>query len=388
MSATPTDGLNSVTFLLTPLMAFSETSGGQDYDVMNYTYTDERTGTTATTQINFRCDGNKIADDQGNTWLHVAAEAGCDRMVHGFVTKGKEGLDIDIRNREDMTPFMIAVLHGRQKVAEILLENGADINACIRVESPKSVSDKTPKYAIGGTALRIAAYKNDLHMVQFLLRNGASIAEDDKGVNPLVCVLGSANAGVVRALIEAGCNPHHLTRGGCNALHLAAAWENPDPNVIRMLIKEYHVNPNQKDNNGYTPLKYVRNADLTKFLLENGAIADGSEFPTNGERRAYDLWDTVIVLLEHGVVPTQPPLSRDHPFEAVAASTYSLENLGIHRALKITKLYLATGAKISQKMHTTFEAYFYQQGISLDRYPEFHELKRVVKANYSSCIIS
>lgn len=102
MSATPTDGFNSVTlgdvFRLDQLMTPPEIQAEQDYDGMNYTYTDERTGTTTTTKIIYRSDGNKIADDRGNTWLHVAAEAGSDRMVYGFVIKGREGLDIDIRN--------------------------------------------------------------------------------------------------------------------------------------------------------------------------------------------------------------------------------------------------------------------------------------------------
>ena len=73
---------------------------GIDTEVMNYTYEDQKTGTRTNHEINLRRDGNKTADGEGNTWLHVGAHAGSESMVRGFIQQGGEELDLEVRNQE------------------------------------------------------------------------------------------------------------------------------------------------------------------------------------------------------------------------------------------------------------------------------------------------
>lgn len=364
--------------------------GGEQEDLegMMYCFSNERTGTSVTTKINFSEDGNKIADDQGNTWLHIGARTGSDRLVGGFIAKGRKDLDIDIRNAEDKTPFMLAVCAGSQKVAEILLAGGADIDAFVR--------DKSSEVIKSNTALTLAVRKNDIYMVRFLLKSGASIAEDAVGATPLHHVLGVANLEMVRTLIDGGCDPHQLTKSGRNSLHLAA--RNPDLEVMRMLVIEYKVDPNQKDINGYSPLFYSHNPDkekrlsLARLLLENGAMVDNSDLPLLLKLSCKG--ETIIALLEHGKILMEPP-GKDHPFALFAAAAPDKDS-GIEPevACQITRMFLERGAVITSEINKAFEEYFRNRN-SCERYGDlatrqaYQELKRLVSAHAPhSCVIS
>ncbi|CRL01979.1 CLUMA_CG015369, isoform A [Clunio marinus] len=68
-------------------------------------------------------DVNK-ADNEGNTPLHFAAQAGQTEIVNMLLTKSK-GINIDAKNNLGFTPLMKAALQGRTKSAKLLLFAGA-----------------------------------------------------------------------------------------------------------------------------------------------------------------------------------------------------------------------------------------------------------------------
>lgn len=41
----------------------------------------------------------------------------------------KMGVDVDARNNKEMTPLMWAAYYGNVKIAKLLIDNGADVNA-------------------------------------------------------------------------------------------------------------------------------------------------------------------------------------------------------------------------------------------------------------------
>ena len=95
----------------------------------------------------------------GNTSLHLAAEHGhCDILVQ--LVKSADASQLNRFGCLSFTPLMYAVQAGHMKIAKLLLDLGADINAC-DVESS------------GNTALHIACETGRVDMVHFLLENGA-----------------------------------------------------------------------------------------------------------------------------------------------------------------------------------------------------------------------
>lgn len=283
-----------------------------------------------------------------------------------------------------MTPFMIAVLHGREKVAEILLENGADVNACIRVESPKSTHDKSPKYAVGTTALRMAAEKGDIPMVQFLLNHEASIAEDTHGATPLDYLWGKASLDVIRTLIEGGCSPHHVLKmNGYTALHMVS--QNPDLNIFRMLVTEYHVNPNQKDSKGNYAINFIQDLELLGFLLDNNAEVDNATLNFSSENCQ---WEKLILLLKRATIVTQEmATSKEDPFACFARKInilrHEYEEVEPRYVLEITTLFLEKGGKITPDMNRNFKDYFSFHRAFEDQ-SEFQQLKKLVNENSPS----
>ncbi|CAG0892097.1 unnamed protein product [Darwinula stevensoni] len=70
-------------------------------------------------------DVNK-SDNEGNTPLHYAAQAGHYEIINYLVTQFKSSIDLDLRNDLGFTALMKAALQGRSKCAQLLLEAGAN----------------------------------------------------------------------------------------------------------------------------------------------------------------------------------------------------------------------------------------------------------------------
>lgn len=354
------------------LLELANKNTKEDLEGMNYTFHDKNAGTTTFHQINFRTDGNKIADAEGNTWLHVGANAGSELMISGFIQKGGKELDLDVRNQEDNTPLMIAVDAGRQKIVEILLDNGADINA--------------RKRETGWTALYRAAKNGNFGMVNLLLSRGATIIEADfyaptypnvlpfvikHGYTPLLASVEKGSVDLVRALIVAGDDPHRVTSNGCNALYFAK----DNVPVATMLLNEYKVNPSQKTEDGLTPLDMVSDLTLIQSLLEHGAEVDSHFFDKDYK---FNDPDKIIALLKTGANPNIPPL-KEHPFAIFADKGITQTNMTPSKAFEITKLFLASGAKINIDMKVNFNKYF-------ERHPH-KEFEKLIEDNHTCTIL-
>ncbi len=77
-------------------------------------------------EVLLRHGANALAKDrQGTTALHVAAEQDgpmCRLLIAA-------GVPVNIRNTSGLTPLHFAVLEGKRRVVEVLVERGADVNA-------------------------------------------------------------------------------------------------------------------------------------------------------------------------------------------------------------------------------------------------------------------
>lgn len=108
-------------------------------------------------------------DTSGGTPLHMAAASGHGGVVEVLVA---QGADVNATTSNGVTPLHLAASLGHREVAELLLANGADINAA------------DPEWKV--TALHSAAGFGRKQMVELLLAKGADVhARNIHGQTPL-----------------------------------------------------------------------------------------------------------------------------------------------------------------------------------------------------------
>jgi ankyrin repeat protein len=101
-------------------------------------------------------------DKLGQTALHFAVMTGMVPVVKEVLSW--RGIDVSARSNELMTPLHIAAARGFLKIAELLIEAGADVNAVM-----------VDQYGASTTVLRAAVTNNRPEVVGLLLRVGAEV---------------------------------------------------------------------------------------------------------------------------------------------------------------------------------------------------------------------
>ncbi|XP_045468079.1 nuclear factor NF-kappa-B p110 subunit isoform X2 [Harmonia axyridis] len=122
-----------------------------------------------------RADISAVDKDM-NTPLHLASEDSTGNMTKCLMSAPKLKSYIDLENKNGNTALHRAVKRGNIKVAEILHQNGANVNH----RHPKN----------GYTPLRFAADNRDTEMIKFLIykTNANPMEEDFTGINIIQAV--------------------------------------------------------------------------------------------------------------------------------------------------------------------------------------------------------
>jgi ankyrin repeat protein len=147
------------------------------------------------------------------------------------------------------------------RVAELLLEHGADINA----------ANRHSVFGPGNRPLHAAVYMDRADVVALLIARGADAnATDDAGWTPLHLAVANGRLEMARQLLEAGADPNVRIRdvsgkswAGCSALELLHVWD--------------------RTGEGREPLPEDVKADLWRLLRDHGAT--GSTIVTEPKRR-------------------------------------------------------------------------------------------------------
>jgi len=234
------------------------------------------------------------------TALHIAAERQNEEMVLLLL---KKGAHVNCRNHYNKTALITAVERDHGAVAAHLIDHGADIDS----------RDGTRT----GTALHIAAERQNEEMVLLLLKKGAHVncrnyynktalmiaVERDHGAvaahlidhgvdidsgdgtrtgTALHIAAERGNEEMVLLLLKKGADVNSRNYMHQTALHLAAANRN---GLTNTLLQGKNVNIGAKDRRRNTPLSYavglttwygdgIFNEATTKLLLEAGAKVD------------------------------------------------------------------------------------------------------------------
>lgn len=127
---------------------------------------------------------------------------------------------VNSRNAAGFTPLIIAGYRNQMEVVKFLIAGKADVNA----DSPE------------GTALLAACYKGNLTFAELLISNGAKInAVNLHGTTALMYAAMSGNAELVRLLLKQGAKKDSTEKSGKTAVDYAKA--NGSEEVIHLLTQ-------------------------------------------------------------------------------------------------------------------------------------------------------
>jgi ankyrin repeat protein len=215
--------------------------------------------------------------------------------------------DIEILNREGLTPLCLAIRNGHFSTAQLLVEQGALVNhvsindvtplwlACRLTEcTPGNATEQsvgalqaTPEFMVdlmlrygaapdepsfqGQTPLMAASSTGDTQIVKQLINAEANVNHVDAyGLTPLMYASHSGHSSVAKILLDAGAEPNSRA-GRLGALMLAA--EAGHDKLVRLLV-EQGAQKNQVDEQGSTALigaSKAGNLSTVKLLMELGA---------------------------------------------------------------------------------------------------------------------
>ncbi|XP_053698657.1 uveal autoantigen with coiled-coil domains and ankyrin repeats, partial [Sabethes cyaneus] len=211
---------------------------------------------------------------------------------------------IESADEDGFTPLHLAVIQGNLQLVNLLLANGADVNAldneghsvvhwatvCGEVEALRTVlsagADVSTPDINGGSPLHYAAQMCGANYEGKTARASAKLAldilntllahpdtsvevEDKDGRQPLLWAASAGSAKAVLALIKAGAHVESADKDGLTALHCAASRGHTE--CIDTLINLCGAHTDQIDSNGCTALHYsvtLGHADATSLLLK------------------------------------------------------------------------------------------------------------------------
>ncbi|KAM0797708.1 ankyrin repeat-containing domain protein, partial [Usnea florida] len=175
----------------------------------------------------------------GETPLISAITTGDDELVRLMLQRGAS---VEARCADEMTPLMHATNHDSLSILELLLNQGAQIDATTagwtvlqRAVSMANVPIISSLLAKGGydeiddsdadtgwTALLRAATSGQEAIVRLLVEKGADIeAKTSNDATPLICAAEGNYEAVVEILLKSGANTHAEDSFGWKPLHRA-----------------------------------------------------------------------------------------------------------------------------------------------------------------------
>ena len=160
------------------------------------------------------------------------------------------------------TLLVKAAGHGRLDQVQVLLQQGADINAAVPGD---------------GTALIAAARAGDLAMMTALLRMGADVNRPSRGDgNPLIVAAMSGHHEAVALLLSMGASVDAIVRDDETALINAA--RGGYLRAVKVLVAyDANVNLGVRTDRGEwrSPLNQARGSDVRDYLISQGATPGG-----------------------------------------------------------------------------------------------------------------
>jgi uncharacterized protein len=175
------------------------------------------------------------------------------------------------RHDSGVGPVMMAIYHGHNEIADVLIASGAEIDVfeaaalgmMQRLEqllhhNPALVKSHSPD---GWTALHTASYYGQREAAELLLARGADVANRSTNTmanTALHAALAGGHRDVTELLLVSGAEVNAKQHGGYTALH-AAAFDG-DPDLTRLLLAN-GADASLESDGGQTALAIAREKD-------------------------------------------------------------------------------------------------------------------------------
>ncbi len=170
-----------------------------------------------------------------------------------------KGADVNAK-RNDYPLLMIVVQNGFKDIAELLIANGADVNA---------------RNSYGTTPLFVAARKGDTAIAGLLVSNGADVnAKDSGGATALIDAVMDENPDVAALLLGNGAEPDSRGMEEQTALMLALQKRAGKRKLVELLISHGADVNAKKPGDGTTALFIAagnNDEESVRLLLSKGA---------------------------------------------------------------------------------------------------------------------
>ncbi|CAJ1958374.1 unnamed protein product [Cylindrotheca closterium] len=166
----------------------------------------------------------------------------------------KDGVDVNVRDWDDLTALIPAASSGQLDICKILVGAGIDVNA----------KDKD-----GITALMEASIMGHTHVVKYLIESGANVEE--AAASEVTALWLSASEGrvdVMKELLENSADASNTRVDGISALMTASVGGHVD--AVQLLL-EHGADPIHTDRDGLTPLMNAAengSVEIMKSLID------------------------------------------------------------------------------------------------------------------------
>ncbi|KAK4418352.1 Tetratricopeptide repeat protein 31 [Sesamum alatum] len=255
----------------------------------------------------FRNMCEMVKDKEGRTALHCAAEAGKTQICKYLVEKLK--VEMNAKTGQGDTPLLLAVMAEQLPTANYLIKHGADVKA----------SDSK-----GMTALHYAAETGHKKFMQLLISQGAEVEADSDYGTPLQRASSRGKKEAVRILLDHKSNPNFASPLSMTPVMLSIMVHSFE--CLDMLLKA-GADPNIVSC-GITPLAFTASEfeiEFMKFLLKAGANPNvvGTTGMTPLEYAALACNHEAVMILFPVTSPI--PSIPDWSFHGVMSHIYSEE---------------------------------------------------------------